>query len=357
VEAMEVESILEKFKDKKVFITGHSGFKGSWLTYALDNAGATTKGYSLKPISNPNLYSSLSFSKNHSSVFSDINNFEKLKKELNSFKPDYIFHLAAQPLVLESLKDPKHTFETNFNGTLNLLEILREVKFATTAVFITTDKVYENKDLNHAFDEEDRLGGKDPYSSSKAASELVIKSYYLSYFKDSKINIASARAGNVIGGGDWSEDRLIPDIVRSLFENNPLIIRNPMSTRPWQHVLESITGYLLLAVNLSKNPSSYSGAWNFGPEIGDDKSVKNIIDISSELGFKLNVSYDKNTDSQEAKYLSLEINKSKALLKWIPKWNSYLAISKTLIWYKHFYKGENPNILLERDLKSYLNKI
>ena len=357
MEVMEVKSVLEKFKNKKVFITGHSGFKGSWLTYLLDNAGAITKGYSLKPISNPSLYSSLSFSKNHSSVFSDINNFEKLKKEFNSFKPDYIFHLAAQPLVLESIRDPKLTFETNFNGTLNLLEILREVKFTTTAVFITTDKVYENKDLNHSFNEKDRLGGKDPYSSSKAASELLIKSYYQSYFKDSKINIASARAGNVIGGGDWSENRLFPDIVRSLFEGKQLVIRNPKSTRPWQHVLESITGYLILAVNLSKNPSKFSGGWNFGPEVGDDKSVKDIIDISSELGFKLSVSYDKNTDSKEAKYLSLEINKSKDLLKWIPKWNSYLAVSKTLIWYNHFYKGEDPNILLEKDLASYINKI
>ena len=351
---MEVIDLLKKFKNKKIFITGHSGFKGSWLTYILDKAGAITKGYSLKPMSNPSLYSLLSFSKNHSSIYSDVNDFEKFKIELINFKPDFIFHLAAQPLVLESYIDPKKTFETNFNGTLNLLEILRQSTFKSTAIIVTTDKVYENHNLNLPFNEKDRIGGKDPYSSSKAASELLIKSYYLSFFKDSNINIASARAGNVIGGGDWSEDRLIPDIVRAVFEDKSLVLRNPLSTRPWQHVLESLSGYLMLANNLSKKPSVYSGAWNFGPEEGDTKSVKEIIEITSKLGFQLDKDYNKTQTNQEAKYLSLKIDKSKINLKWVPKWNSYLAVSKTLVWYKNFYEGKNPNSLLEEDLKSYL---
>ena len=357
MEVMGIKNILNKFKNKKIFITGHTGFKGSWLTSILDVNGAITKGYSLEPNSNPSLYNKLNFSSNHSSVIADINDYDSLKSEINDFEPEYIFHLAAQPLVIESYKNPISTFETNFNGTLNLLEVLRKSKFQSTAILITTDKVYENNELNVAFAEEDRIGGKDPYSASKAVCELLINSYRHSFFNDSRIKIASVRAGNVIGGGDWSENRLVPDIVKALFEMIPIEIRNPSSTRPWQHVLEPLYGYLKLAVELSNNPNIFSGAWNFGPNEGDVKSVKEIIDISFNLGFKFNFKNTNKNKFNESKYLALKIEKSKKLLNWNPKWNSQVAIEKTLLWYKGFYAGENPNKLIEKDLKNYnINK-
>ncbi|MDG2372174.1 MAG: CDP-glucose 4,6-dehydratase [Flavobacteriaceae bacterium] len=346
---------LNQFKNKKIFITGHTGFKGSWLTFLLDHYGAITRGYALKPKTNPSLYLKLTFSKKHSSIYADINDFNRLQKEVISFKPDFIFHLAAQPIVLQSYEDPRTTFNTNFNGTLNLLEVLRNGALSCTAIFITTDKVYENKELNIAFSEEDKLGGNDPYSASKAACEILIHSYQRSFFKDSKINIASVRAGNVIGGGDWSENRLIPDIIHSVFNKKPLEIRNLKATRPWQHVLEPLYGYLMLATALSKNPSIYSTAWNFGPEIEDVKTVKEIIQIAKTFDFQIKMQSVKNVKKQEAKYLSLNIDKVKQKLNWNPKWNSELAIQKTLNWYQKFYQGETANKLIEENLKMYNN--
>ena len=346
---MGLKTVLSHFKGKKVFITGHTGSKGSWLTFLLDQHGAFTKGYSLEPATNPSLYLNLKLSNRHSSVYSNILDFEKLKSEINSFEPEYIFHLAAQPLVLESYENPKITFETNFNGTLNLLEILREAALPCTAILITTDKVYENNELNIAFKESDKLGGKDPYSASKAACELLIHSYQNSFFKDSKIHVASVRAGNVIGGGDWSDNRLIPDLIRAIFENKPLEIRSPKATRPWQHVLEPLLGYLSLAIALSENREAFEGAWNFGPEKGDIKTVKEILEISDSLDFKTKLQITSTQKKKEAKYLSLNIDKVKNELKWTPVWNSEKAIRQTLNWYKGFYSGANANELIEKD--------
>ena len=351
MEIMGLKTVLSQFKEKKVFITGHTGFKGSWLTFLLDQNGAITKGYALEPNTIPSLYLNLKFSNNHSYIYSDILEFDSLKKEIESFEPEYIFHLAAQPLVLESYDNPKITFETNFNGTLNLLEILREALLPCTAILITTDKVYENNELNIAFKESDKLGGKDPYSASKAACELLIHSYQNSFFKDSKIHVASVRAGNVIGGGDWSEDRLIPDLVRAIFENKPLEIRNPQATRPWQHVLEPLLGYLTLALALSENPEAFQGGWNFGPESGDVKTVKEIIEISESLDYKTKLQIASTQKKKEAKYLSLNIDKVKNELKWTPLWDSEKAIRQTLNWYQGFYSGANANELIEKDFK------
>ena len=344
---------LKEFNNKKVFITGHTGFKGSWLTFLLDQYGAITKGYAIKPHTTPSLYLNLMFSDNHTSVYSDINDYNSLQKEIKSFEPDFIFHLAAQPLVLESYEDPKITFEINFNGTLNLLEVLRESKSPCTAIFITTDKVYENKELNLPFSEEDKLGGKDPYSSSKAACELLIHSYHNSFFKDSKINIASVRAGNVIGGGDWSDNRLIPDIIRSVFENKSLEIRNPEATRPWQHVLEPLYGYLILAKVLSQDPSSFSGAWNFGPETGDVKTVREIVEIAEANGLQIKMEVTSTIQKQETNHLSLNIDKAKRELKWNPKWDSKSSISESLNWYQKFYEGEDANKLIYKNIEKY----
>ena len=350
---MELKAVLNQFKGKKIFITGHTGFKGSWLTFLFDQFGAITKGYSLEPNTIPSLYTNLTFSNKHFSVYSDINDYNCLRKEVKSFEPDFIFHLAAQPIVLKSYEDPKITFETNFNGTLNLLEVLRKLELPCTAIFITTDKVYENKELNFPFSEEDNFGGKDPYSASKAACELLIHSYHNSFFKDSKINITSVRAGNVIGGGDWSENRLIPDIIRSVFENKPLEIRNLHSTRPWQHVLEPLYGYLILAKVLSEDPSSYLGAWNFGPETGDVKTVKEIIEIAKANNFQIKAEIASTTEKKEANYLSLNIDKAKNKLKWNPKWDSEVAIQQSLNWYQKFYKGETANKLIKENIEKY----
>ena len=353
MEIMGLKTVLSHFKGKKVFITGHTGFKGSWLTFLLDQHGAITKGYALEPNTNPSLYLNLKFSNKHSSIYSNILEFDSLKREIESFEPEYIFHLAAQPLVLESYDDPKTTFETNFSGTLNLLEILREAALPCTAILITTDKVYENNELNIAFKESDKLGGKDPYSASKAACEFLIHSYQNSFFKDSKIHIASVRAGNVIGGGDWSDNRLIPDIIRSVFENKSLEIRNPEATRPWQHVLEPLYGYLILAKVISEDPSSYSGAWNFGPETGDVKTVREIVEIAKVLDFQIKMELSSTIEKQEANYLSLNINKAKRELKWSPKWDSKVAIWESLNWYQKFYEGEDANKLIYKNIEKY----
>ena len=351
---MGIKSNLNFYKGKKVFITGHTGFKGSWLTYLLDQNGVITKGYALKPGTSPSLYSNLKFSNNHTSVYSDINDYSALKREINSFKPEYIFHLAAQPLVLESYETPKNTFETNFNGTLNLLESLKELAFNCIAIFITTDKVYQNNELDIAFKEDDKLGGNDPYSSSKAACELLINSYNASFFKNSKTRIASARAGNVVGGGDWSKKRLIPDIIRSVYENKIIEIRNPLATRPWQHVLESLNGYLILAITLSKKTSFFEGSWNFGPEKDDVKTVKEIIEISEKMGITIKFKISKTLEKKEANFLSLNIDRAKKQLNWRPMWKSEKAIKKTLDWYDNFYKGKSANELINHDLKSYI---
>jgi CDP-glucose 4,6-dehydratase len=350
---MGIVSILKRFKGKKVFITGHTGFKGSWLTYLLDQYGAFTRGYALAPYTSPSLYSSLSLSKQHSSLISDINDFERLKKEINNFQPEFIFHLAAQPLVIKSYFDPRSTFNTNFVGTLNLLEILRKSSFSSTAIFITTDKVYENKELNQPFTEGDKLGGKDPYSASKAASEMLIHSYYNSYFKGTKTNLATVRAGNVIGGGDWSDDRLIPDLIRAIFEKKNLKIRNSLATRPWQHVLEPLYGYMKLALELEKDPLNFSGAWNFGPEPDDIKTVGEIIKIVQDLNFNLASTKVTKNNLEEAQYLSLDISKVKSKLKLKPRWNSKDAFIISFNWYKRFYNGESPSKLIDEDIKTY----
>lgn len=350
---MGIVQTLKHFKGKKIFITGHTGFKGSWLTYLFDKYGAITKGYALSPCTTPSLYSSLSFSDQHISVISDINDSKRLKNEINNFQPEFIFHLAAQPLVIESYHDPKGTFKTNFIGTLNLLETLRESSFPSTTIFITTDKVYENKELNKSFTEEDKLGGKDPYSASKAASEILIHSYYNSYFKGTSTNLASVRAGNVVGGGDWSDDRLIPDLIRAIFEKKKLEIRNPSATRPWQHVLEPLHGYMLLALELERDPLNYSGSWNFGPEPKDIKTVGEIIKIAQDLDFNLASTEVSLNNVEEAQFLSLDISKVKNKLMFKPKWSAKDAIQISFDWYQKFYDGENPSMLIDNDVKTY----
>ena len=348
------EKTFKFYSKKKVFITGHTGFKGSWLSYILDSFGAIVKGYSLLPASKPNLFENLQFSNSYISIINDIRNKEKLEKEIIDFNPDFIFHLAAQPIVLSSIEKPTETFDTNFNGTLNLLEIIRTNNLSVPTILITSDKVYKNLEQGKPFKETDPLGGKDPYSASKAACEILIGSYIETFFSDNTFKIASARAGNIIGGGDWGDYRLLPDIFRSKEQKKPVILRNPNSTRPWQHVLESVFAYLLLGKKLDLKPKLYKGSWNFGP-IENGISVKQVMDIISEIDNSIEYDIIDNKEKHESKYLSLDVSKSISKLHWKPTWATSEAINRTALWYLSFYENQNPNQLILRDLNSFLN--
>ena len=360
MESMVNNNIFSVYSNSKVFITGHTGFKGSWLTYALHKAGAIIKGYSLAPETEPSLYRQIESALNIQSVIADINDAERLEQELLAFQPDFIFHLAAQPLVRKSYKEPLNTFTTNIIGTANLLNATGKLEKKCTIILITTDKVYENKEWHYPYRETDRLGGYDPYSASKACAELVIKSFTQSFFNLAKFDthkkaIAIVRAGNVIGGGDWSEDRLIPDIAKSLANNQEIIIRNPNAIRPWQHVLESVFGYLQLGSLLSANPVKYSGAWNFGPVNADNLPVIDIVKQAIEIwgDGKINLQVDPHA-LHEAGLLKLDISKAINELGWKPKMNTTTAIERTIQWYKSFYeKSETSEALLEADILYY----
>ncbi len=360
---MAVTDELKGFSGKRVFITGHTGFKGSWLSYWMQSLGAIVKGFSLSPATQPNLFSHLQLHKNTESIIGNINDYPTLSQELINFKPDFIFHLAAQPLVRKSYKDPLDTFQTNVVGTANILQALRHLQKPCVCVCITTDKVYQNNEWIYPYRENDRLGGYDPYSASKACSEIVISSFSNSYFNTNTYSehnkaIASARAGNVIGGGDWSEDRLLPDIVRSLSEKKDIIIRNPSAVRPWQHVMEPLSGYMLLALSLQKDVNKYTGSWNFGPHTEDNFSVLELSGIAINIWGEGNIKVLQEVNApHEAHLLRLDISKAAGELKWFPKMRAEEAIRRTILWYKAFYNGSNVKSLIEEDLKHYQSLI
>ena len=350
---VDLNLLLNYFKGKKVLITGHTGFKGTWLTYVLDQTGAKVLGYALPPNSNPNLFDKITFSNNFRSIIGDIRDYISLSRVVTDFQPDFVFHMAAQPLVLESYENPHSTHMINYVGTLNLLEILKTVKSRPTSVFITTDKVYRNLEFHKSFSEKDALGGLDPYSSSKAASEILIESYYYSFFKNNKLGLASVRAGNVIGGGDWSKNRLIPDIIRAHQANHKLVIRDKNSVRPWQHVLEPLFGYLNLAKKLKASPDKYSSAWNFGPLSNQHKTVNDVLNEAQINNIIPNVTFS-NNEIKESKYLALNSDKAVKELGWKPKWNFKDTMKYTFSWYLNFNENEKCNHLLENDLDKYL---
>lgn len=341
MESLEKLKAMNFWKGKKVFITGHTGFKGSWLTFWLTQLEAKVCGYSLKPNTKKNLFETLEIkkkiSKNH---FSDIRDFKKLKNALDLFKPEVVFHLAAQPLVIKSYDDPLETYETNVLGTANLLEACKTQKNLKAILVITTDKCYKNKEWTFGYREIDELGGHDPYSASKACAELVVSSYIKSFYLGSKINVATARAGNVIGGGDWSKNRIVPDIISAYNAKKELIVRNPKSTRPWQHVIEPLGGYLKLARLLAQN-KKFSGAWNFGPEVKDNLSVEEILSIFvKNFKKKLRLKKMKNKPKlHEAGLLMLDVSKAKNILKWKPKWSCEISIKKIIEWNEQYLKG------------------
>lgn len=328
------------YKSKKVLITGNTGFKGSWLSFWLINMGAKVLGYSLKPEFKVNLFDTLNLSLNYKTIYGDIRDLKKLKNTIEDFEPDIIFHLAAQSLVKDSYENPVYTFETNIIGTVNLLESVRKFEKIKVVINVTSDKCYANNNLGNDFHENDRLGGVDPYSASKACSEIITEAFFKSFYEKSETRIATARSGNVIGGGDWSKNRLIPDVFRAIKSNKPLIVRNPDSIRPWQHVLDPLKGYLLLAKKLYfDNEKKLTQNWNFGPDKKDLKSVRDIVDFFKSSNPTLEVKYEKS-DFYESKILKLDVSKSKKYLNWEPKWNFQKSLIQVESWYKTFYSNE-----------------
>ncbi|MBX9780737.1 MAG: CDP-glucose 4,6-dehydratase [Chitinophagaceae bacterium] len=347
------------YKGKKVFLTGHTGFKGSWLLFWLKSMGAEVKGYSLNPLSEKDLYNQMGGENLCQSVIADIRDSERLENELLAFEPDLVFHLAAQPLVLLSYEEPELTYETNVLGTGYLLKAIRKLNKPCAVILITTDKVYENREWVYPYRENDPLGGYDPYSSSKAACEILINSYRQSFFNpklfDShKKAIAVARAGNVIGGGDWSENRIIPDIIRALQSNQKIIVRNPNAVRPWQHVLEPLGGYLLLGKRLYEEPLRFCEAWNFGPYLTDTFTVSALVKKAINIWGSGEIS-NAETKSvlHEAGLLKLDISKVASVLNWYPKLNCNLAIEKTITWYKSAAYKKTAE-LMANDISDYL---
>lgn len=329
------------FQGKRVFLTGHTGFKGAWMLQILQSLGAEVKGFSLAPENQNDLYNEINGDKLcHSSVIADVRDLHKVQTELVRFEPHFVFHLAAQALVRPSYILPVDTFAINAMGTAHVLEAVRLLKTPCVAVMITTDKVYENPENGLPFTEEDKLGGYDPYSASKAAAEIIISSYTRSFFHPDNYNqhqkaVASVRAGNVIGGGDRSKDRIVPDIVRALEFGEKVQLRNPKSVRPWQHVLEPISAYLLLAAKMQQEPQSFSTAFNFGPEISDEKTVEELTQIFLSV-FNQTQTYQNNESDavmHEAKLLMLDSSKAKTMLGWQPKLNAEQAIRWTAEWY------------------------
>ena len=324
------------WKGKKVYLTGHTGFKGSWLSLWLQNMGAEVKGYSLELNTEPTLFKKANVAEGMESEFGDIRDLEQLSKSLVSFSPDILIHMAAQPLVRLSYLEPVDTYTTNVIGTVNVLEAARKCSNLKAIVSVTTDKCYENKEWEWGYRENEPMGGHDPYSSSKGCAELVTSAYRRSFFSsEGTASLASARAGNVIGGGDWAEDRLIPDILRAFEKSEPVVIRNPLSTRPWQHVLEPLSGYLVLAQELFLNGDNFAEGWNFGPKDEDCKPVGWILDQMVKFwGNNASWTLDENNNPHEAGFLKLDCSKASNRLKWNPKWNLQLTLKSIVDWHQ-----------------------
>lgn len=349
------------YQNKRVFLTGHSGFKGSWLSLWLQTLGAKVYGYSLAPNTTPNHYDLLHLNL-QASTFDDINNASNLAESLQKCDPEIIFHLAAQPLVRYSYDEPLYTFSTNALGTLNILNSARNCKNLKAIVIITTDKVYANKEWIYGYRENDELGGYDPYSASKACAEIITDSMRQSFFNLAEFNkthqvlIATARAGNVIGGGDWSADRLIPDLMRGIANGAPTQIRNPNATRPWQHVLEPLKGYLMLGERLLKGEKEFATSFNFGPNLAGNLSVQEMLTIAQQQWDKIQYVIHKDSNApHEANLLMLDSTKAQKMLGWNPIWNHIDAIQNTIDWYREFY--ENKRVISAEQLELYLRQV
>lgn len=346
----------EFWKNKRVYLTGHTGFKGSWLSLWLQNMGAIVKGYALLPITPISLFEEARVTDQMQSELADIRDLQTLSQSMSVFNPDILIHMAAQPLVRLSYKEPKMTYETNVMGTLNVLEAARKCKNLKAIVALTTDKCYENDNREIGYTENEPLGGHDPYSSSKGCCELLISSYKRSFFNSSESAcLASARAGNVIGGGDWSEDRLLPDILRCFQNATPVLIRNPLSIRPWQHVLDSLSAYLILAERLYNDGKDFAESWNFGPNYEDCKSVEWILNRMKGIwGEGASWALDENNNPHEEQMLMLDCSKAAKLLDWQPKWNLDYTLESTVSWHKKWLAECNMREICLNEINQYL---
>ena len=346
---------VEFWRGKRIFLTGHTGFKGSWLSIWLQSLGSELTGYALPPLTTPNLYEVADVGHGMTSIIADIRDLTSLQKAMQAACPDIVIHMAAQPLVRQSYADPVETYAANIMGTVHVLESVRNTSSVKAVLVVTTDKCYENKEeVFKAYQEHDTLGGHDPYSSSKACTELVTAAYRNSFLQQQGIAVATARAGNVIGGGDWATDRLVPDILKAFEQNEVVQIRNPQATRPWQHVLEPLSGYLTLLEHLFTQGSAYSEAWNFGPHDEDARPVQWIVE---QLAFAWgkDASWHKDVDEQphEANYLMLDIAKAKARLKWQPSWNLQIALQNITHWHRAWLAREDMKKLCLDQILQY----
>jgi CDP-glucose 4,6-dehydratase len=347
------------YSGKKVLITGHTGFKGSWLSLLLNKLGADVHGFALPPPTNPSLFEEAKIGELITSYIGDVRDLEQLSDVFNRIKPEIVIHMAAQPLVRDSYKIPVETYAINVMGTVNVLEACRHTESVRAIVNVTTDKCYENKEWYWGYRENEPMGGFDPYSNSKGCSELVTSSYRNSYFHPKDygrhgVAIASARAGNVIGGGDWAADRLIPDFIRAISQNRKVVIRSPYAIRPWQHVLEPLTGYLTLAAKLYTEGAKYDGGWNFGP---DDKDARNVEWIMQKIcklwGDGATYEVDTNPQPHEASYLKLDCSKAKAELGWEPRWNIDKALESIVEWNKVYLTGQDVRKITEKQIEEF----
>lgn len=361
MEKLVMTDLRSVYQGKKVFLTGHTGFKGAWLLLILKELGAEVKGYALDPKHENDLYNSIRGEELCDSVIADLRDKGRLRKELISFEPDFVFHMAAQALVIDGYEDPLYTYEVNAMGTAYLLDALRGLDKPVECVLITTDKVYENLEKDYAYKEEDRLGGFDPYSNSKACCELIIDSYRNSFFPidrhaEHKKGIASVRSGNVIGGGDWSDNRIIPDTARALLQNEALIVRNPKAVRPWQHVLDPLYGYLLLGAHMAGGNKEFYQAYNFGPKESDKLTVEELVKLAINVwGDGEYIDRSDPNAVHEANLLMLDVHKAMKELKWSPLYSSPEAIKVTVQWYKVAAGNEREYTL--NQIRAYLNEV
>lgn len=344
------------YTGKRVFVTGHTGFKGSWLCRMLLAAGADVTGYALKPPTEPSLFELAGIEKNIRSVIGDIRDFPSLKAAFDACDPDVVFHLAAQPIVRDSYDDPAYTYETNVMGTVNILECLRRNPRRRSFLNVTTDKVYLNREWVWGYREDDELDGYDPYSNSKSCSELVTHSYQKSFFTDGTVAVSTARAGNVIGGGDFANHRIIPDCVRSALKKEAIIVRNPYSTRPYQHVLEPLYAYMMIAAKQWENPGKYSGYYNVGPDDQDCFQTGALVDLFiRHWGEGMTWETIPYNGPHEANFLKLDCSKLKTVFGWMPRWNLDRAVDEVVRWSKCWRDGGDLSKCMDEQIHAFLN--
>lgn len=342
------------WRGKRVFLTGHTGFKGSWLSLWLQTLGAEVHGLALDAPTPPNLFTEAGVGKRMASTIGDIRDYETVRSAIVAFQPEIVIHMAAQPLVRLSYSEPVATYATNVMGTVHVLEAARHAGSVRAIVNVTTDKCYENKEWAWGYREDEPMGGYDPYSNSKGCSELVTSAYRRSFFQQSEIAVASARAGNVIGGGDWAADRLVPDILRGFERGEPVVIRNPHATRPWQHVLEPLSGYLALAERLYAEGQAWAEAWNFGPHDDDARPVQWIVEhLVASWNRGASWQLDGGKHPHEANYLKLDISKAKARLGWQPSWNLATALQHITAWHQAWLAHEDVQQLCLQQIQQY----